>query len=368
MSRTIKPSSAPTGTVRSSGAEDGTPISVTLPRDLPLRTFRPIDAAAPEALSPTPASKKDVRSERGGQGWASFWLGLFFSLTGVMPGMMLRLQPMLCMLAFLASPPIRRATRANASRLLGPRSSPRSRDRLARAMIASFYRFCFDMAQTARVTPEQLLEQVESIHGHDAFLRARALGRGTIVVTAHLGSFEVGLTLLAALEPKVHVVFRRDAAAQFENWRSDLRRRLGVIEAPIDEGWTIWMRLRDALARDELVVMQGDRVMSGQSGQTVPVLGGHISLPLGPIKLARVTRSPILPVFTVRTADGRIRFHIEEPIEVDPSGGRTNEPDAALIRIGNLIEKYLRQYPDQWLMLEPAWIEDQAVRAPETRE
>ncbi len=46
--------------------------------------------------------------------------------------------------------------------------------------------------------------------------------------------------------------------------------RLGVVEAPVDDGWTMWMRLRDALSAGDTVVVPGDRVMPGQRGRPVP--------------------------------------------------------------------------------------------------
>src|SRR5204863_8657171 len=118
-------------------------------------------------------------------------------------------------------------------------------------------------------------------------------------------------------ERRIHVVFRRDRHWSFEQMRSEQRARLGIVEAPLDDGWDIWLRLREALLADEAVLLQGDSVLPGQRGVRVPFMGGHVELPAGPIKLAMATGAPIIPIFTVRGSPGRFRVIIEEPIFIE---------------------------------------------------
>jgi KDO2-lipid IV(A) lauroyltransferase len=108
--------------------------------------------------------------------------------------------------------------------------------------------------------------------------------------------------------------------------------------------------------------MQGDRAMPGQRSQTVPLLHGSVRLPTGPVKLAQLTGSPIVPVFVVRTAGGRYEVHLCEAIDVndvdaDATGG--NPVDVALRALAARIETFIAKYPQQWLVLEPAFTEDE---------
>ncbi|HEY8666114.1 MAG TPA: lysophospholipid acyltransferase family protein [Tepidisphaeraceae bacterium] len=251
----------------------------------------------------------------------------------------------------------RDAVMANTRWLLGPSASQADREALARRIIGAFYDFVYDIGLCLRCSPQQLAAQIDGVTNHDTYVAARALKRGAIVVTAHMGSFEAGVSALREHEEKIHVVFQRDRIARFERMRSTLRSRLGVIEAPVDDGWTIWMRLRDALQNDEVVMLQGDRVMPGQKGARVPFCGGHIMLPPGPVKLALASGAPIIPVFSLRTPEGKIRVVVEQPIFVDPDDtGADIHP--ALLKIAAVIEKYVKQYPDQWIVIHRAWCED----------
>jgi lauroyl/myristoyl acyltransferase len=104
--------------------------------------------------------------------------------------------------------------------------------------------------------------------------------------------------------------------------------------------------------------MQADRAMPGQKAQAVPMCSGHVLLPLGPFKLAQISGSPMIPVLTVRTKAGRCRLFAEAPIHVDPSAELIDGVHPALLQLAKVLEKYISAYPDQWLVLDPAFIED----------
>ena len=167
-----------------------------------------------------------------------------------------------------------------------------------------------------------------------------------------MGSFEVGLAALPMQEKRVHVVFKRDRLAGFEKLRRSLREQLNVVEAPIDDGLAGWMRLRDALMNDEVIAVQGDRVMPGQKGVSTPLLGGTILLPSGPFKLALAAGAPVIPIFSVRQKDGRVRIQIYDAIEI------TDQPDGIEFAIRSFTKTLtiqLNEHPEQWLVLDAAF-------------
>lgn len=289
---------------------------------------------------------------------ARFWLTNFFRVAAFAPRLLVASRGLFCWLAFQFSHVIRNGALANARNILGPQSTAAERKRLAMGVVENFYLFCCDIGAALPATPEQIGRRIESIKNHDTFIRTRALKKGAIIVTAHMGSFEVGLVALGWYENKIHVLFRRDEYSEFERLRQRLRQRLGVAEAALDDGWQVWIRLRDALLADEAVLLQGDRVLPGQKGRRVPFLHGQIELPLGPMKLAAVTGAPIIPIFAIRTPEGKIRLCVEEPIWVEADG-----IDQALDRFAKVLENYVREYPEQWLMLQPAFCPESIERS-----
>jgi KDO2-lipid IV(A) lauroyltransferase len=283
---------------------------------------------------------------------ANFWLNNFFGACKYFPWLVRAGRPFFVWGATACSQQIQSATAANARRILGPDATDQHCQRFARAVTGHFYDFVADVGRAVRLTPEQMYARVSHVEGLDRYLAARAAKRGAIVVTAHMGSFEVGLAALRHYEQRVHVVFRRDPEDGFDQIRQQLRQRLGVIEAPVEDGWGVWLRLRDALMADEVVVVQGDRVMPGQKGQRVKLFDAHVELPTGPVKLAQASGAPLIPIFSLREPDGSIRIVIEEAIDVAPEG---SDP---MQRLAAVLEKHVRLRSEQWLRFEPAFCED----------
>jgi lauroyl/myristoyl acyltransferase len=290
-----------------------------------------------------------------------FWQNLLFWEARNAPIIGKLLKPLAVHMARRLSEHIRDVTTCNGRRIFGPNVTDRRIRDYARGVTASFIDFVTDVARYANFTDDQLRNQIESITGQDHYNAARALRKGAIIATAHMGSFEAGAAALRSREPKMHVVFKRDVMDRFDLVRRELRERLGVIEAPVDEGWVIWLRLREALLRDEVVMLQADRVMTGQKGVAVPFLHGHLEIPTGPVKLALASGAPIIPVLSRRMPDGRVRLCAEPAIIVEPSD---HSPHPALLELAAVIEKHVRACPEQWLLMHRAFCEDAAQEGP----
>jgi KDO2-lipid IV(A) lauroyltransferase len=294
---------------------------------------------------------------------AEFWLNYFFWFAERAPRYCVWSKWFHLGFALRHSRVINESTRLNALRIFGPGTTPERCKQFTRDVVSNFFDFVYDVGRTRRMSREQIMTLVESVEGHERYTRVRSQGKGAIVVTAHMGSFEAGMAALLEHESKpVHVVFKRDERSRFEQIRRSMRERFGIREAAVDEGWTIWMRLRDALVADHVVNLQGDRVMPGQKGQAVKFLHGHLLLPTGPIKLALASGAPLVPIFSIRTPDGRVRIQIEEPIWVDPAAAHVDGVHPALLQFAAILERYVKAYPEQWLLLQPAFVEDSDVQ------
>lgn len=266
-------------------------------------------------------------------------------------------KPFFVFMAWHTSRLLRDNLQANARRLLKPEATDRERRAHSKLVLANFYDFIVDIGRSRKMSIEQLLEQITSVEGREKYLATRARHNGAILVTAHLGSFETGVAALTREEKEIHVVFRRDEMPRFERLRAEQRRKLGLVEAPVDDGLAVWVRLRDALQGNAVVLMQGDRVLPGQRGIRMPFMDGHIMIPSGPIKLAIASGAPIIPVFAPRDKYGRVKIILEDPIELSRDVDSLDQ-HPALLELTRVIERYIAQYPDQWLAVHRAWCED----------
>jgi lauroyl/myristoyl acyltransferase len=289
--------------------------------------------------------------------WAvDSWLNYFFWHTEHLPRVARWTKWIYLVFALTFSKTFEIAATANARRILGHSISSAQCRVFKRQVVSNFFNFIYDMGLSLRLSPEQLIDRIEAIDGQDKYLAVRSTRRGAIIATIHMGSFEAAaVAALRRIEPGIYVVFKRDEKSRFERLRTRLRQKLGVTEVPVDDGLGIWVRLRDALAANQVVMLQADRVMQGQKGWRMEFLHGHLLLPTGPVRLAMATGAPIVPIVTTRAPDGRVRIHVEDAMDVGPH----DSINAAMDQMRDVIEKYVRAFPTQWLMLEPAFCEDQ---------
>ena len=292
---------------------------------------------------------------------AYLWLSTMFFFSRCMPRAVQWTKPLFLWGAWTFSRHMQDATIANARYLLGAQSTMAQRRRLGKRVVGSFYDFINDIGRTFNLSRDQLGSLIESVQGTEAYQRVRQTHNGVIIATAHMGSFELGMAAMLSIEKHVNVVFQRDDNSLFESLRSDFRKRLGIMEAAVDDGWGVWIKLREALAADEVVAMQADRAMPGQIGVKVPLLDGYALFPEGPAKLAAITGAPIVPVFVIRLPDGRVRIYIEDAIRV-PETSEVAIGDA-IAKLAGVVGRYVKKYPDQWLLVHRVWCEDMPAPA-----
>ena len=246
----------------------------------------------------------------------------------------------------------RRVMLDNARHLLGPDSTSEERRRLVLAMITHWCEFMVDLFSFQRVSRETVLERTPEVRGLEDYLAARARRRGAILVTSHLGNWEYGSVLLQELDETLNVVFQPDPNVVLRRIFSFQRDTKRIREVRIGGDPFIWVTLREALKRDELVLIQGDRT-TGEGGSVQPFVDGHAIFPEGPVKLALASGAPLVPVFVPRTQTG-LFVQMNKPMFPDDPGVTE---DTLMRHMVESIEQCVTTYPEQWLMPQRFWVD-----------
>ena len=251
---------------------------------------------------------------------------------------------------------VREAILDNVAAVLDLPRNARAVERTGREMVSRHSRFWIDLLRYSGrrdVDPRLLLA---SRSGDERLVAASREGRGAILLTAHVGNFELGGLFLAQLGLKVAAVYVPDPSPVIEKHREDARRMLGVRGLPIDTSPFAFLPVRKALEENTFVAIQGDRDVSG-TGQRMPFFGKSASFPVGPFRLAQVSGAPIFPVFVLQEDDGRYRTIVEEAIRVPNARGVEGETAvvAALAFFVASMERTIRAYPSQWYLFTRFW-------------
>lgn len=323
---------------------------------------------APEMVGQS-RTAREVEASALGRMSARFWCEFMFFWTEHWPWFVRVSRGFFLWFAWRYATGMRRGLEANARRLLGKDAGHRAHLVLARNVLNNFYDTIYELGKAIRQSRATLAARTTEIVGADRYDEVRREKRGAIVVTAHLGPFEIGAAALIEKEKRIHMIYQKDVSSRFDRLRSMLRTRLGIMEVSVDTGWSMWIKLRDALQADEVVIIQADRVMPGQKGIVVPFFDGHLCMPTGPFKLALAANAPIIPIFSMPDPNhsGCLRLVIEEPIDVaaamrETQGQRCQSSSVffdVMARLASVMERHIQANPAQWMMLEAAWCEDQ---------
>jgi lauroyl/myristoyl acyltransferase len=271
----------------------------------------------------------------------------------------------IALVMFLHSRP-KAAIARNLSRILGePVDAPRVR-RGVREMLRHLAYYWVDLFRFAQLPPERARALVvDAGREHLApLLRLRDQGRRVILLTAHLGNWELGAVLAGQAGVPLAVVYVPDAFPEAESFRARLRGFADVSQIPIrpEERFASLPLLR-AFAEGRIVAMQGDRDWNDR-GVPCPFLGAEARFPLGPFLLARMSGAVLLPVFIAYASDRRFEIEVGEPIEVASTSDREADARAALACWVEVLEGAVRRWPTQWYTFYDFWPES-AERAPE---
>ncbi len=238
-----------------------------------------------------------------------------------------------------------RIVRANLGRVF-PDASDWEISRLARRIFRNYARYLVDYGRFRWVPQEGFATVIPALEGGENLQEAFDAGRGVILVTGHIGNWELGGVSLGHRGMKVNVLTLPDGSRQIDAIRKVYRGQYAINTIVLDGSPFASLEMMVALKRGEMVAMLVDR-WGKADGVASPFFGGIHHLPRGPFVLSRVTGATILPAFVVR--DGTCyRGIVEPPIVVEQEG---LGPYAA--RISQALERVIRRYPEQWYNFVP---------------
>ncbi|MGH7713531.1 MAG: lysophospholipid acyltransferase family protein [Gemmatimonadaceae bacterium] len=257
-------------------------------------------------------------------------------------------------LAYAALPARREIILGNLRRT-APNASPAERRRLARNTFRHIAECQVDLYRL-RSTPLHELREFVAVHGLEHVEAARALGRGVVIVTGHLGNYELGGAWLATFGFPVHAMVE-DVAPDILALLEEYRTATGMRTIARNRG------ARDAyrvLKSGGVLILVADRVIGDTSdGIELPFCQGRRAVPRGPAQLALATGAPIVVGYVARTPNGPQRYRIVLEPPIMPDG---TEPDAVFTltrRVTDRLAAAVREYPDQWFVFQPGWTTDE---------
>lgn len=184
-------------------------------------------------------------------------------------------------------------------------------------------------------------------------LLAQARQGGLILVSPHLSNFDLVGRALALRGLRAQVLSFPEPGGGYR-WQNELRRRAGMEITPAS-GEAIKQAVR-RLQAGGVVATGADRPVP--DGRYRPhFFGRPAAVPLIHVTLAQRTGAPMLVVGARRGEDGRYRVLLSDLIPLQPHPDRRTELLRNAEAVLQVVEGFIRQAPEQWLMFYPVWPE-----------
>jgi len=183
--------------------------------------------------------------------------------------------------------------------------------------------------------------------------------QGCIVLTAHIGAWQIGLAGLEELDRPVHIIQPHDPDDPDKHYFERGKGRACRIINALDPAGA-FVETAAALRRGEIVCMMGDRLTrAAEKHVPAPFLGGTIALPVNAYALASMTEAELVLLFTIREK-GLTRALRAERLRVPPSLPR-QDPAAFLpfaARFAQAMEEVVLSYPYQFFNFYNMWLDE----------
>lgn len=254
---------------------------------------------------------------------------------------------------FLLFPHIRRGLTANLAAIFPGTSYAGNLFRGYRVL----WNFAWTIADNVRFTEDRVVPDWE-FAGREHFDALQSRDGGAIILTAHMGSYDIGAKLFSDTSERRIVMVRAPEVdpdtRQYEEQQLE-RTKSEALKIDFNTKATdLALDLLEAVRNGEIVAIQGDRVTPGIASVPATLFGRPTRIPAGPFALAMAARVPIHPLFIIRRGRRFYRLLTLAPIEVVRTGrNRDADIERAVSVWTSQLERVIRDGWYQWYAFEP---------------
>ena len=206
-----------------------------------------------------------------------------------------------------------------------------------------------------RLRSDAFVPEITSFDADGAVLAGvRRNGRGFLLVTGHVGNWEMGAVTLRGHALTPAVVGQPELDPDVEAMRLSLRTRLGVESIDIGSSMATAFRVRSAVEAGRAVALLVDRAYP-EDQVVVDYFGRPTPFLRSPALLARFCKCDILPGFFLRSPDGSYSNVWGTPLAADESLSPEEDARRIMSRVAADLEGVVRAHPTQWFNFYRFW-------------
>ncbi len=231
---------------------------------------------------------------------------------------------------------------------------PRAAKNRSRELIRQYGLTTIDLFRTRVGGPDRIPQQARHLRDNRVVAQELRHGRGGLVITGHVGNWELGGIQLAAHGYKVTMLGQPELDPEIQALRQEIRERFGIGWIEIGSTMATAFRVRQAIDRGEVVAFLVDRSYPEDQIE-VEFFGRTTHFLRSPALLARFCGCPILPCYFTRNEDGGYRSYFGDAILTDAEASSEEDALRIMSEIAGVIERAIREEPTQWYNFYDYW-------------
>ncbi len=189
--------------------------------------------------------------------------------------------------------------------------------------------------------------------GEDYLRDMVAQNKGGLLLSAHVGNWEIAGHLLQRLGTEMHIVMYDGEARQIKDYLETITEKHSAQIILIKEDLSHIYAIQEALSKNAFVCMHADRFLEGNKTLTESFLNKAARFPAGPFLLARTFQVPVSFVFAMKDRSFDYHFYASPPkIYHGSKEPAIREMISAYCRN---MENIVRKYPLQWYNYYDFW-------------
>lgn len=201
--------------------------------------------------------------------------------------------------------------------------------------------------------PDMSGEEIRSlitIDGAEHLDAALAAGRGAVLLTGHIGNWELGGTALAVMGYPMTAIAKPQENTTLNQLLMRIREAHGMSILPLSDVRGCISTLR----QNGFLAILGD-VNAKNPGAFIQFFGRPAATYTGAAYLALVTGAPIIPLFDERLSDYTHHIQVHAPIPVSTTGDRRHDLLVTTMRAQYVIQEEIRRRPHEWYWQLQRW-------------
>jgi KDO2-lipid IV(A) lauroyltransferase len=229
-----------------------------------------------------------------------------------------------------------------------------------REVFRNFGRYLVEFFRMEKHFNAQFIKDKVKIENIESLEEARKYGKGGIILSAHIGNWEVGGALLSLLGydlMEIALPHKERPVNDFFNYQREVK---GITVVPSTKAIR---QCIEQLRNNKFIAVAADRDFT-MNGEILDFLGKKMLIPKGAAVFSGKTGAPIIPCFMIRNGDGTFTFKIYKIIYPSAESSETvdrNQLISLMKKSTKVIEDIVSRYPTQWLVFRQFWIEEEMV-------